>query len=215
MFLLITILVIIIAIWAYIYFTRDKLADYQKILHLKKANLVYGNNLSKISAIILPARNSVFSKTEPVIWVYTNQDSHEELYLGANSKGDVRIWLQPKTVLQNVHIVLDSSANNYLLSNVNRDKLPKQIIDLEGDFARDFTLYCNPGQQIIALQIIAPDVMQYIQEKLLSVDIEILDSQVAIISKGGANTLEKLLANISLANKLSQVVHATTKVTSM
>ena len=215
MIALIVVFGIIIAIWAYIHFTADKLAQYQKTLHLRKANLVYGNNLAKISAIVLPARDSVYSKTEPIIWLYSDETYREDLYIGANSKGDVRIWLQPSTVLQNVHIVLDSSANNSLVSNVNKDKLPKQVINLEGNFTKNFTLYCNQGQQIIALQIIAPDILQYMQENLLTVDIEILDSQVAIISKGGANSLQGLLASIGLANKLSKVVRAATKVTSM
>lgn len=199
------------ATWGYLYFGRDRLRQYRDALGLEKANLVYGGDYQKVRDLILPTRESAFTKSEPVIWLYRQNDV--ELFLGANQKGDVRIWLQPKTILKDVHIVLDSAFNNSMHSNLKKDKLPDQQLELEGDFSKYFKLYCNEGQQVIALQIIAPDVMAYMLDNLLSVDVEIINSQVAIIARGGAKTLDHLKNNLELAQRIDKLARAATKVT--
>lgn len=210
----ILIVLILVAVGlAYLKLSEDKLRQYRDALGLEKANLVYANDYQKVRNLILPTRQTAFEKSEPVIWLYRNDGS--ELFLGANRKSDVRIWLEPKTVLEDVHIVLDNMHNNTRRSNLDKGKLPKQQIELEGDFSKYFKLYCNEGQQVIALQIVAPDIMAYLIDNLLSADIEITDSQVAIIVRGGAKTLGQLKASIELSKRIDKLAAAATKVTEL
>jgi hypothetical protein len=210
---ILVIIIFVVIVSVYFKLTKDKLRQYRDTLGLKKANLVYANDYQKVRNLILPTRQTAFDKSEPVIWLYKNSDA--ELFLGANWKADIRIWLEPKTVLQNVHIVLDSSWNNSVRSNLKKDKLPKQQVELEGDFSKYFKLYCNEGQQVVALQIVAPDIMAYLLDNLLNADIEIVDSQVAIIVRDGAKTLDRLKASIELANRIERLARAATKVTQL
>ncbi len=207
------ILILIAAGWAYLKYGEDKLRQYRDELGLEKANMVYANNYQKIRDLVLPTRQTAFDKSEPVIWQYKNDSS--ELFLGANQKSDVRLWLEPKTVLKDIHIVLDSALNNSARSNLKKDKLPKQQVELEGNFSKHFKLYCNEGQQVIALQIVAPDIMAYLLDNLLSADIEIIDSQVAIIVRHGAKTLDRLKTSIELAQRIEKLASAMAKVTEL
>jgi hypothetical protein len=211
--LLIVIILLGAAIFIWRYFTIDRLRPYRDKLKLEKANLVYGDNFEQIKEIVLPARNSAFSRSEPVIWLY--KTATPELFLTANRSNDVRIWLQSETVLNGIHIVLDSTENNSIISNLKSSKLPKQQIQLEGDFLKHFKLYSGENQEVIALQIIAPDIMAYLLDNLLDVDIEIIDNQIALISRSAAKTLEKLKATIEAANHIDRLVRAATKVTSL
>jgi hypothetical protein len=214
MFILLIVLIILgaaILIWRH--FTMDRLNPYRYELKLKKANLVYGDNFKQIKELVLPARNSAFSRSEPVIWLYRTDTS--ELYLTANRSYDVRIWLQPETVLNGIHVVLDSTENNSITSNLKSGKLPKQQIQLEGDFSKHFKLYCGENQEVVALQVIAPDIMAYLLDNLLDVDIEIIDNQIALISRSAAKTLEKLKATIEAANHIDRLAKVATKVTSL
>lgn len=204
---------LIIILWAYFKFSEDKLRQYKDILSLEKANMVYANDYQKVRKLIFPTRQTAFNKTEPVIWLY--RTNNLELFLGANHRSDVRIWLEPKTVLRDVHIVLDSSFNNTMRSNLKRSKLPKQQVELEGNFSKHFKLYCNEGQQVIALQIVAPDIMAYLLDHLLSADIEIIDDQIAIIIRGGAKTLDRLKASIELAERIDALTRSASKITKL
>lgn len=181
------------------------------VLGLEKANLVYAGDYQKVRDLILPTRRTAFDKSEPVIWLYRRGTT--ELFLGANWKGDIRIWLEPQTVLQGVHIVLDSVLNNSARSNLKKDKLPQQQVELEGNFSKHFKLYCNEGQQVVALQIVAPDIMAYLLDNLLDADVEIINNQVAIVVRGGAKTLDRLKASIELAAQIERLARAATKVT--
>lgn len=207
------ILIFILGGWVYLKLSEDRLRQYRDALGLEKANLVYANNYQKVRDLILPTRQTVFDKSEPVIWLYRKDNT--ELFLGANQKSDVRIWLEPKTVLEDVHIVLDSTLNNSMRSNLNKDKLPKQQVELEGSFSKHFKLYCNEGQQVVALQIVAPDIMAYLLDSLLSADIEIIDNQVSIIVRNGAKTLDQLKASIELTQRIEKLTRAVGKVTKL
>ncbi|HSW74514.1 MAG TPA: hypothetical protein VLG16_01455 [Candidatus Saccharimonadales bacterium] len=206
--LLVIIFVIIISV--YFKLGEDKLRQYRDVLSLEKANLAYSNDYQKVRDLILPTRQTAFDKSEPVIWLYRRGTT--ELFLGANWRGDIRIWLEPKTVLKGVHIVLDGTLNNSMRSNLKKDKLPQRQVELEGNFSKHFKLYCNEGQQVVALQVIAPDIMAYLLDNLLNADIEVIDSQVAIIIRNGAKTLDRLKASIELADRIERLARAATKV---
>jgi hypothetical protein len=206
-------LICVAAVWICSTLGEDKLRQYRDVLGLEKANLVYANDYQRVRDLVLPTRQTALKGGEPVIWLYRKDNS--ELFLGANRNGDIRIWLEAKTVLENVHIVLDSTSNNTMGSNLKKDQLPKQEIELEGTFPQYFKLYCNEGQQVIALQIIAPNIMAYLLDNLLYADIEIIDRQVAIIIRGGAKTLAQLEASIQFSREVEKMTAAVAKVVSL
>lgn len=203
------IIIFIVILWTYSKFSEDKLRQYRDALGLEKANLIYANDYQKVRDLILPTRQTAFAKSEPVIWLYRNGDL--ELFLGTNQKSDVRLWLEPKTVLQGVHIVLGKAASNSLRTNLKKNKLPKQQVGLEGNFSKQFKLYCNEGQQVIALQIIAPDIMAYILDNLLGVDIEITDT-IYIVNDAKSeehfSDTGKLFSTIEVILDVSNEIHA-------
>lgn len=196
----------------YTYSQPDYLADYKDILGLQKAALASSAQLEELQSIFIPLRSSVFSKYEPVVWLYTNNNA--ELLMTSNRRGDLRIWIKANTNLKDFHLVLDCTSNdNTTSSNFIGKDLPLQQIDLEGDFPKYFNLYCTSGKQIIALQIAAPNIMAYIIDNALNSDIEIIDNHVAIIVRKGAKNISNIKKSIELAQQINILANAVSKIT--
>ena len=194
---------------------RDKLSPFELELGLRRAALLYSGNLDKLRTTILPAQQSAFSPKDPLIWMYTDKTSGTELFL-SNYGDDLRVWFQPKTVLKDIHIVLDNVANNNPhSSNLFKLHLPGQHIELEGNFSKYFAVYCGQRQQIIALQIISPDIMAYLLDEALDVDIEIIEDQVAIMIRQGCESLETVRNVLDFASQFHRLVLVATKVTTL
>lgn len=70
------------------------------------------------------------------------------------------------------HLILDSKSTWAIREHGNAT----QRIGLEGDFDKHFSLYCLPNEQIEALSIITPDVMQTLIDANKPQDIEIVDN---------------------------------------
>jgi hypothetical protein len=103
--------------------------------------------------------------------VYTYKIGKTTVLFGARYRGDCRFWVYRDQVMP--HLVLDAVSNNKLgATNSINDKLPQQRVDLEGDFNHHFRLYCEPGQQILALQIFAPDFMAEMIDENANYDFE-------------------------------------------
>jgi len=81
-------------------------------------------------------------------------------------------------------ITLDALANNALGSNLLNRPSDRGLveIDLEGDFQKSFKVYMEPNQQINALEIITPDIMQKMVDEGAFFDIDITGSSAHIIS---------------------------------
>jgi len=194
-----------------VFYSGDRLKPYAKTLGLRKAALFYDQNLDELERLITPVRISSFSKAEPLIWLYISP-TKQQVFLAANSRKDVRLWLQPNDFIKNVHIVLDGSKNNeFDRSNLVKNKLPPQKISLEGDFPKYFILYCENGQQITALQIVTPDIMEYVIDNDLNTDLEIVNGQIAIISRGAAKSLNSLKNSIGLCLRLDDLARQISK----
>lgn len=74
------------------------------------------------------------------------------------------------------HILLDARANNGLFgSNLPIGFNRSQILSLEGDFDRHFTLYCPSGYERDALYVFTPEVMAAFIDSASHVDVEIVD----------------------------------------
>jgi hypothetical protein len=63
--------------------------------------------------------------------------------------------------------------------------------------------------------VITPDIMSFLLDNLLSTDIEIINNQIAIISRDGAKTIDRLRASIELAKRIDKLSRAVTKVTKL
>lgn len=82
------------------------------------------------------------------------------------------------------HIVLDAKANNGFFA---RHSLPvsfdrDQVLSLEGDFDRYFTLYCPTNYERDALYIFTPDVLALLIDESRHFDVEIVDDWMFVYS---------------------------------
>ena len=82
------------------------------------------------------------------------------------------------------HMLLDARSNNTMFGGTN---LPvrftkDQILSLEGDFDRFFTLYCPREYERDALYIFTPDLMALLVDNASAFDVEIVDEWMFIYS---------------------------------
>ena len=80
------------------------------------------------------------------------------------------------------HMVLDSQANNFLGSNLPATFSKDQVLSLEGDFDRYFTLYCPKEYERDALYVFTPDLMALCIDNAAPFDIEIVDKWMFVYS---------------------------------
>jgi hypothetical protein len=82
------------------------------------------------------------------------------------------------------HMVLDSKANNGLFGGTNLPAMfdKKQILSLEGDFDRYFTLYCPKEYERDALYVFTPDLMALLIDTAAPFDVEIIDDWMFVYS---------------------------------
>ena len=84
------------------------------------------------------------------------------------------------------NMVLDSKANNGLFGGTN---LPTyfskdQVLSLEGDFDKHFTLYCPKQYERDALYVFTPDLMALLIDEVAPFDVEIVDRWMFVYSSG-------------------------------
>jgi hypothetical protein len=81
------------------------------------------------------------------------------------------------------NIVLDSRANNSVLgSNLPMGFDRDQVLHLEGDFDRYFTLYCPKEYEQDALYIFTPDLMSLLIDEAAPFDVELVDRWMFVYS---------------------------------
>ena len=81
------------------------------------------------------------------------------------------------------NMVLDSKANNtFLGSDLPAHFSRDQILSLEGDFDKHFTLYCPKEYETDALYVFTPDVMALFIDDAGSFDVEIVDDWMFVYS---------------------------------
>lgn len=111
------------------------------------------------------------------------------------------------------HMVLDSRANNGLFGSTNlpADLRRDQVLSLEGDFDRYFTLYCPKQYERDALYVFTPDLMALAIDEAAPFDMEIVDQWLFVYSArpfplADPHTYQRLLRIVSTvgAKALSQ-----------
>jgi hypothetical protein len=93
------------------------------------------------------------------------------------------------------HMVLDSRANNGLFGGTNLPQLfdRGQVLRLEGDFDRYFTLYCPREYERDALYVFTPDLMALLIDEAAPFDVEIVDDWMFVYASGGFRTSDPAL----------------------
>ncbi|MBX9470605.1 hypothetical protein [Microcella sp.] len=111
------------------------------------------------------------------------------------------------------HMVLDSRANNGLFGSTTLPTTFRrdQVLSLEGDFDRYFTLYCPREYERDALYVFTPDLMALAIDEAAPFDLEIVDEWLFVYSTApfplaDAATYQRLLRIVSTvgAKALSQ-----------
>lgn len=80
------------------------------------------------------------------------------------------------------HMVLDSTANNGLFGSNLAIFDKDQVLSLEGDFNRYFTLYCPKQYERDALYVFTPDLMALLIDNVAPFDVEIVDKWMFVYS---------------------------------
>ena len=82
------------------------------------------------------------------------------------------------------HMVLDATANNGLFGTstlpISFDRA--QVLSLEGDFDRYFTLYCPRDYERDALYVFTPDLLALLIDESRHFDVEIVDDWMFVYS---------------------------------
>ena len=82
------------------------------------------------------------------------------------------------------HIVLDSTGNNSVFgSNLPVTFDADQLLGLEGDFDRHFSLYCPADYERDALYLFTPDIMARFIDNAAVLDVEIVDDWLFLYGK--------------------------------
>lgn len=95
------------------------------------------------------------------------------------------------------HLILDSKHS----WSITKRGDATELVKLEGNFANDFTLYYRSGENIDALSIITPDVMQAVQQKSKYQDIEVIDKSMFFIltsDRRNADDVKLLLESVDI-----------------
>ncbi len=105
---------------------------------------------------------------------------------GSGKNRSTRTWgfLAVKLDRRLPHMVLDSKANNGLFggSNLPATFAKDQVLSLEGDFDRYFTLYCPKEYERDALYVFTPDLMALLIDEAAPFDVEIVDDWMFVYS---------------------------------
>jgi len=99
------------------------------------------------------------------------------------------------------HIVLDSRANNPFISNIGHFFSEGSRIHLEGDFDKYFKVYAK-APAVDTLRILSPDMMWIMIDSGHKYDIEILESNLHIISNYNFSDEQSVKYFFELADNL-------------
>lgn len=160
-------------------FAKQNDLDFEeKVLRPAHAGIIFGVGGGRLASNIVTTRGHY--PTEFASYQYT---------IGSGKSQQTVAWdyvrIQLRSALPN--IVLDARSNNVFGSNLPARLDKNQRLSLEGDFDRYFTLYCPTGYETDALYLFTPDVMVNFSEGAKEFDVEIIDNQLFLYSKGNAD----------------------------
>lgn len=104
------------------------------------------------------------------------------------------------------HMVLDAKANNFMaFSNLPAVFDKRQVLELEGDFNKYFTLYVPKQYERDALYVFTPDVMLILVELAGNYDVELVDDELYVYSSVPFQLVQPAVLQglLTLASRLS------------
>lgn len=123
------------------------------------------------------AADSALSKTSATPWGLPMGTG--ELGITFFNNLDVLVWGRLSKNFP--HLVIDATGNDrFFGNNIEREQLPVEQVSLEGDFPQYFRVYMEKGQQILSLQILSPDRMVNLIDKLPRFDLEIKGNHIKL-----------------------------------
>jgi len=103
---------------------------------------------------------------------------------GKNRSVSTRGFLALRLDRRVPHMLLDARANNsFLGSNLPVTFSSQQVLSLEGDFDRHFTLYCPRQYERDALYVFTPDLMALLIDEAGAFDVEVIDDWMFVYSQ--------------------------------
>lgn len=136
--------------------------------------------------------NDVFQSTQGIqfeIGSYAAFESGGHLTLmTATQNGSPYTYICIQLTKQLPHILLDNKANDAgfikKYSNTALTFNKDQVLSLEGDFDRYFTLYAPKGFEQDALYIFTPDFMQLLVDRIKDADVELIGDRLYVYKRG-------------------------------
>ncbi len=80
------------------------------------------------------------------------------------------------------NMILDAKSNNFLWTNLPQTFSRDQVLSLEGDFDKHFTLYCPKEYERDALYVFTPDLMTTLIDHAAGYDVELIDDWMFLYS---------------------------------
>lgn len=98
-------------------------------------------------------------------------------------------------------MILDAKSNNFLGTNLPVSFSRSQVLSLEGDFDRYFTLYCPKEYETDALYVFTPDLMVQLIDEAANFDVEVVDDWMFLYSSSAFD-----LANAQTIARVFRIV---------
>jgi len=138
------------------------------------------------------AVNDVFQSTQGIqfeVGSYTAFESSGHLTLmTATQNGSPYTYICIQLTKQLPHMLLDNKANDAgfikKYSNTALAFNQDQVLSLEGDFNRYFTLYAPKGYEQDALYIFSPDFIRLLVDRVKDADVELIGNRLYIYKRG-------------------------------
>ncbi len=103
------------------------------------------------------------------------------------------------------HLVIDATGNDrFLGNNIDRKELPLEELSLEGNFPEYFKVYMQKSQQILSLQILSPDRMVNLIDKMPRFDVEIKGGHIKIYGVNIQNNSQSVRAFMNVLQTLDE-----------
>ncbi|HEY5442736.1 MAG TPA: hypothetical protein VIJ68_04315 [Candidatus Saccharimonadales bacterium] len=124
---------------------------------------------------------------------------------GSGKSSDTHYFTVARVRLPKVlpHLLLSSKKSR---AYIQKDLLDSQTLELEGDFNDYFKLQIEKGQQVDALTVLTPDVMQVLVNYNKSEDIEILGWNLYFILNGDKRAAEDVQSLIQSVVELTEQI---------
>lgn len=147
------------------------------------------------------AMDSALSKTSAVPWGLPIGNG--ELGITFLNNLDVLVWGRLSKNFP--HLVIDATGNDrFIGNNVDRDELPLERVSLEGDFPEYFKVYMEKDQEVLSLQILSPDRMANMIDKMPKFDIEIKGNHIKVYAVNMQQNSEAMRSFMSILEKLDE-----------